>query len=519
MSLYLSDDIRRLWQDGDVWQQVRALEGEVYRSVEGRRTLRVELGGRHYFLKHHTGVGWREIFKNLLQLRAPVISAYNEWRAIHCLQGLDVPTMKIAAYGIRGLNPAYRESFILTEALDNTASLETLVSGWARQRPPFALKRRLIRAVAEISRRMHQAGMCHRDLYLCHFLLHLDRDGQVDLASRPRLSLIDLHRALVRPALGPRWVGKDIAALLFSSRVAGLSRTDLLRFVREYKTISLRRELIEAESFWQTVLDKASMIAARERRQLKRRVSRDGVAYGRKQSITRLVLYRQDMLNNTPELRNRMLSQPDQLMAQGVMLKDGDSTTVVRVELEGKYYVIKRYNITGLWHGLRRLFRPSRAWHCWLQAHYLRQAGIQTPTPVMMIERRWGWLRRQAWFVSEWQAGEDLLQVLQKNETEGDWLPVMDHFRALIHQLQRQYIVHGDMKLSNFVNTGKGLVLLDLDGLYFSRRGQRFARQHRKDLQRFLRNWEVVPALYKHAEGMVQAANKRLKAWSGRTEK
>ena len=45
--------------------------GDVYRDKEGRRTLRIHHGGRSFFLKLHAGVGWPEIFKNLLQGRLP----------------------------------------------------------------------------------------------------------------------------------------------------------------------------------------------------------------------------------------------------------------------------------------------------------------------------------------------------------------------------------------------------------------------------------------------------------------
>lgn len=50
---------------------------------EARRTLRIEVAGQGYlFVKIHRGVGWKEILKNLLSLRLPVLGAGNEWRAI-----------------------------------------------------------------------------------------------------------------------------------------------------------------------------------------------------------------------------------------------------------------------------------------------------------------------------------------------------------------------------------------------------------------------------------------------------
>jgi heptose I phosphotransferase len=56
----------------------------------------------------------KEIFKNLVQLRLPVLGAKNEWRAVQKLQQLDIPTLEIMAYGSQGCNPARLKSFLLT---------------------------------------------------------------------------------------------------------------------------------------------------------------------------------------------------------------------------------------------------------------------------------------------------------------------------------------------------------------------------------------------------------------------
>ncbi|MDR1661094.1 MAG: lipopolysaccharide core heptose(I) kinase RfaP, partial [Azoarcus sp.] len=71
----------RLWAGRDPFVAVESLQGQVFRELAGRRTLRTEVEGRAYFVKIHRGVGWGEIFKNLICLRAPVLGARNEWHA------------------------------------------------------------------------------------------------------------------------------------------------------------------------------------------------------------------------------------------------------------------------------------------------------------------------------------------------------------------------------------------------------------------------------------------------------
>ena len=51
-----------------------ASPADIYRDKEGRKTLRLHLAERSFFLKYHAGIGWLEICKNLLQLRLPVSS-------------------------------------------------------------------------------------------------------------------------------------------------------------------------------------------------------------------------------------------------------------------------------------------------------------------------------------------------------------------------------------------------------------------------------------------------------------
>ncbi len=240
----LSEPFRTLWSQQDPFVAVEELKGEVFRELEARRTLRTEVEGRGYFVKIHRGVGWAEIFKNLATLRLPVLGAGNEWRAIRRLERLGVDTMVAVAFGERGGNPATRHSFIVTEELAPTISLEDFCRDWPRHPPPVALKRALIGRVAQMAGAMHRGGVNHRDFYICHFLL---AQAPPPTAAALKLSLIDLHRAQVREGKPAprRWRDKDLAALYFSALEIGLTRRDFLRFLRGYFTRPLRQVLAE----------------------------------------------------------------------------------------------------------------------------------------------------------------------------------------------------------------------------------------------------------------------------------
>ncbi|NQD92582.1 lipopolysaccharide core heptose(I) kinase RfaP [Pseudomonas sp. CrR25] len=231
MKLLLNEPFKSLWAGKDPFGEVEALQGQVYRELEGRRTLRTEVAGRGYFVKIHRGIGWGEIAKNLFSARLPVLGAGQELRAIQRLQQVGVPTMTAVAYGERGGNPAAQHSFIVTEELAPTVSLEDFSLDWLQNPPAPALKRALLAEVARMAGAMHRAGVNHRDCYICHFLLHTDTPVT---AGDLRLSLIDLHRAQTRSAVPRRWRDKDLAGLYFSALNIGLTRRDKLRFLKGY---------------------------------------------------------------------------------------------------------------------------------------------------------------------------------------------------------------------------------------------------------------------------------------------
>jgi heptose I phosphotransferase len=227
----------------------RAPAQDVYRNKEGRKTLRFEYRGKPYFLKLHTGIGWLEVFKNLVQLRLPVVSADNEYRAVLALQRAGVYTMTIAAYAREGWNPAAARSMIVTSELVGTVSLQQFCANWAVQPPAPTVRMRLILALADSARRMHGAGVNHRDFYLCHF--HLDEHSLEE--PEVRCYLIDLHRAQVREHTPRRWQIKDLAGLYFSAMDCGLTRRDLLRFLRHYSEAGLRATLRRDKRLWRRV--------------------------------------------------------------------------------------------------------------------------------------------------------------------------------------------------------------------------------------------------------------------------
>jgi heptose I phosphotransferase len=227
----LKSPFEQLWAGKDPFAEVELISGKIYRAVKQRKTLNFELDDESYFIKIHRGTTVKEIVKNLISLRLPVLDAKQEWDAIERLEQVGVNTMDGRAFGRKGINPLTRHSFIVTKDLNPTISLEDLTKSWLTNPPSYHMKRSLVIYLAKMVAQMHAAGVNHRDCYLCHFLLDIplfENHQQI------KLSIIDLHRAQIRKTVPVRWRDKDLIGLYFSAMNIGLTDRDIWRFLKVY---------------------------------------------------------------------------------------------------------------------------------------------------------------------------------------------------------------------------------------------------------------------------------------------
>jgi hypothetical protein len=215
----------------DSFNRVMACQGFTMRAVPGRSTIRLDLaaGGtrpRRAFLKRYEPqyLSWWRWPLRALRWPGCADEALHEWRMIHTLRAHGFHTPLPLAVGQHTVGGLVTRSFVLTaEIEDGIAAHEYLraLSGAAR--------RAMVRRIAELTRRFHQAGFVHKDYYLNHILI-VAPPGGVD---EPKLFLIDLQRVRGPGRVGGRWLVKDLAALIYSAQLVHATRSDLLAF---YKT-------------------------------------------------------------------------------------------------------------------------------------------------------------------------------------------------------------------------------------------------------------------------------------------
>ncbi|MDU9035868.1 lipopolysaccharide kinase InaA family protein [Pseudomonas corrugata] len=193
-----------------------------------------------------------------------------------------------------------------------------------------------------------------------------------------------------------------------------------------------------------------------------------------------------------------VLERADALLDQGHLYKTGGAASVGKVEVDGRTLVIKRYNIKSFVHWLKRFWRPSRAWHSWREGHRLTFLGIATPKPLALLEKRFLWLRRGAYLVTEHLSGPDIIErfapCVESGEAPESELLALDRLFA---DLIRERISHGDLKGHNLFWQHDRWALIDLDSMCQHRTHASFAPAYARDRARFMRNWPEDSALYR----------------------
>lgn len=167
------------------------------------------------------------------------------------------------------------------------------------------------------------------------------------------------------------------------------------------------------------------------------------------------------------------------------MLKDGDTTTVVKLTLEEHAYVIKRYNWRNWRYRLLHLFKPSRASISWHFAHFLKSIHLTTPKPIAKIDVCWFGLYTHSYFITEYIDAETLTEHIKQASDK----TMIQKTRSMIQKLHDQGVIHGDCKATNFlIHKPDSIYLIDLDGMRYSKK----VLLQKKDLARFEKNFVKI---------------------------
>jgi len=224
---------------------------------EYRSRLEFKISGpdKKLFLKRYNHPGALTQIKNWFWHKSRKSTMSFDLDPTEGLARAGIKTPKTISYGEQWGVLFEQRSFIITEELPNAESLEQKLPDCFSDRSKIENLRRqrnFIERLGQFAGRFHDTGYRHRDFYLAH--IFYSDDGT--------FYLIDLQRAFKPRILAERFRVKDIAQLYYSAPGSAFSKTDRLRF---YKNYAGKRFLNGRDkAFIRKVVRKVNWIARRE---------------------------------------------------------------------------------------------------------------------------------------------------------------------------------------------------------------------------------------------------------------
>lgn len=198
-----------------------------------------------------------------------------------------------------------------------------------------------------------------------------------------------------------------------------------------------------------------------------------------------------------PDLE-KLLARPDQFLKdpQG-WIKNNQKRTISVVQFDNSTYFIKRYNVKNLFDYISKCpFRSSKAFRSFLYAHKFDQAGLKTPKPIAVLEKRVAFLWTSTYLIFDYQKGETLETLLKERglSLKDKWalLQKVTHHLETFYQ---QRWVHRDLTLRNIFISQNELYFLDLDDVHSYAFNNYFFRKKfdKKHIQNLSNEFKIPP--------------------------
>ncbi|MEZ4598895.1 MAG: lipopolysaccharide kinase InaA family protein [Syntrophotaleaceae bacterium] len=447
------------------------LDGEVVKKNVKRRVLRQP----GIFVKEVRYRGLPIVFKTLLGG-----TACQEGRINLELAKTGIPVPEVLAFGTEKKFGFIRRDLLLTREELSCKTLHAFLFG---DFPGMTAseKHRFVQSFAGFMRMLHDNGVFHNDLHIGNIL-------KVPGGSNGHgFVLLDNDRISFKKRPLTTAEKSDNLAQLLSNLWTLADRSQRFRFLKAYG-VKLDRE-------GRHFVDELETKALRHLRKISRKKARQSLENNRRFAKEKrkgfTVFYRKK--RGMEEILDGFLDDPDRFLEKGEIFKAGNTVRAAKVELNGKYYFLKRFNCKGWRYQLKNAFRRSRALRSWLVCWGFRLRGIPLPQPLMCLEERRMRLLKRSYILFEFiDDGERLNGVwpeLGADRRKG----ILARLGLMLGRLHFFGGIHGDLKWNNILVNRRGdLFLTDFDGSRIV--ASRNKRRKKKDLERFLVDLESAPS-------------------------
>jgi tRNA A-37 threonylcarbamoyl transferase component Bud32 len=172
------------------------------------------------------------------------------WRVAHGLLARAIPTPRPIAFVEKRRGGVLIKSFYIAQHSEGVLPLTGVLKEGRAGAPPGAMrmKRELLYQAAGVVRKMHERGVCHRDLKASNILVR-GEEGQTR-----ELYLVDLDSATIKESTTKKEQIRDLTRLntsLLNPRM--VSTTDRLRFLKCYLNVWRKRDY-RVRAYWEETL-------------------------------------------------------------------------------------------------------------------------------------------------------------------------------------------------------------------------------------------------------------------------
>jgi tRNA A-37 threonylcarbamoyl transferase component Bud32 len=466
---------------------------ETIKSGPHRTVYRLTVAGRRYYVKHFRIADTRALLQNLIRPSKAEI----EWRAAQTIAQLGLPTFEGVALGRLYRGGIVRDSFLISREIPDTVPLDQLVAGELGPayganvtqeitRRQSKLRQRLTVGLGELAARLHAAGVVHADFHAANVLVRVSPDGEIGLW------LIDLHKMKFRRALSARSRSENLT-LLHQFFAGKSSRADRMRFYRAY-----RHELQNCRGKLQNQglpevrdeiakLEKALVAAAHRGWMRADRAWKRGNRHV--QICDEGNICCRGLATLDASWLKGVRDDPERLFKQNLAgwRKQSARHRVAEIRLPHSAAApspigfLKCIARPELWRRWSRRLRWSPVRRAWETGHALLRRGIETPRPILLIERPTAGSGHDYILTEAVPGAVGAIEFLSNRwpallPTERRaWLDIhLSRFAREVRQLHDSGFDHRDLKFANLLVSGEvgdpRVWILDLDGVRVWRR-------------------------------------------------
>ena len=190
--------------------------------------------------------------------------------------------------------------------------------------------------------------------------------------------------------------------------------------------------------------------------------------------------------------------------ARSTLIKQ-DNNTIAKVQIDGRWLVIKRHNAKSFWRFLKRMFGPSRAIKNWLRAHDLLALHIATPTPIAAMTKEIGPIKLRSYYLYEFLAAPTVEDFFIQCQDPKLLQQIAQQIAGVFVVMFNHGLCQRDTGPANMLVKDKQVYMIDIEGILYFRGPTPLKAQH-KSLAVFLSRWQQYPELQNLFIQTLQAA-------------